>query len=1131
MPDKPSVRVYQEFEDKSVSESPELYGLIIGPVYNALTLDDNKDAIFAGEYDKDNGNDFSYPNRSSVGTIKTENTLLFFDLVELEYLDKVKAVGAYDFRLIHGFKNRLKTVAANQGNNLSFRGYINSAGTSFPKSTEFDDRDVQAGDSIEVSDGVNTIKTLVNTFVNEVIKALFGSVDANSQNQGTQAHNIAAPVAGVGNAGDDTVTSQGTYVGNLASGVTTDTYKVKVAIAGADPAEVVTADGGNTGDDTLTVPAATSIFDAIVPDTYTVEVTTAGLPGVAELTVTSIGGDDLTAFSFTAFDTDHDLGTKGLKLRIQDGGDGILILGDKWEVAVTPSDGKLTITTLSGIDDVILRQFPGFGDFFTIGALGLELKFVDGGDTVVTVDDEWDTDVTKAIDVVAPVIPSNAEYTGLKDTTYTIEVTEGGLFGDCEITVRSSGTDSSGPTVVSAADTDTVFGNFGGLMQFPANVQNGLVKGDKWTTEASSEKNGAVKTLVLKKDLPQIIIDGDTPSVGVATADPGNAGDDTFGLSSLTYKEVDCALTKVKTEIYTIEITKAGAVGVAEYTVVSASGLDDQVAAIVTAFNVAHVIGTGGLTGRWTDGGDTNLTLGDKWTIEIEKQTLSASMRIVKADLQVPKYREDIPGQFAWESKETQVEIGSDIKLTDPSWKFGGEALVVEYAKAYVQYTTFEPYVSGVGTIVSNASKADVEAAINTVRKENVLSYAVYKAVQNSSTKPVKYIGLATDDSDGWDSVIALIAKNNEVYHLGVASKDQLVISKFKAHVNALSNETKRKWRRIYTAIEIPTTEDIYKEYTDPNTGDKVDYLATVDDDPNVAGIQYSFVELDPAQDASLISDGVQPGYIFRYNFQTDVNGEVIYQDFVITEVHSEHSMSIAPALSSAVTILSKYEVYKALSKDEKKAYMKDYLEAQSDWRVVSMFPDTFIDEDGDAADSYFMACAVAGLKAGVEPHQGLTKYEVGGVSLTPVSFGVYSEDDLDELADSGAFIVTQDTALDRPYIRHQLTTDLTSELKSELSCGTNADELAYYFGGLLDKYIGKYNIFSTVVDDIRSELWSGIETKKECTNDQIGPQVIDGTIVSIERSTTQRTKLETHLQLTIAGPLNNVDLHLKYIL
>jgi hypothetical protein len=1131
MPDKPSVRVYQEFEDQSVSETPELYGLIIGPVYNALTLEDNKDTILAGEYDKDNGNIFSYPNRSSVGTIKTEDTLLFFDFAELEYLEKIKDVGVYDFRLIHGFKNRLKTVAANPGNVLSFRDYTNSAGTSFSKSSEFDDRDVQSGDSIEVSDGVNTIKTQINSFVNEVLEASFGAVTNGSQNQEAQSHNIAVPVAGVGNTGDDTVTSQGTYIGNLASGVIADAYKVKVAIAGGDPASVVTPNGGNTGDDSLAITAATSIFDAIIPDTYTIEVTTGGIAGVAKITITSTGGDDVAAAVFAAFGSDIALGAKGMKFQITDGGDAVLVVGDKWEIAVTPSVGKLTITTDSGIDDVALRQFPGFGDFFTIGALGLELKFVDGGDTTIVVDDEWDTDVAKAIDAVTPIIPANAIYTGLKDTTYTIEVTEGGLFGDCEITTISSGTDSSGPTVVSAADTDTIFGNFGGLAQFLANAQNGLVKGDLWTIDASSEKNGAVKTLVLKQNLPQLIIAGDTPSVGVPVANPGNTGDDLFGLASSAYTEVACALTKVETEVYTIEITKAGVVGVAEYTVTSASGLDDQATAIVTAFGVPHVIGTGGLTGGWTDGGDLNLTLGDKWTIEIEKQGLSVSMRIVKADLQVPKYREDIPGQLAWESKEAQIEIGSDIKLTDSSWKSGGEALVVEYAKAYVQYTTFEPYTSGIGTIASNSSKADVETAINTVRKENILSYAVYKAVQNSATKPVKYIGLATDDLDGWDAVISIAAKTNEVYHFGVASKDQAVISKFKAHCTALSNETKRKWRRMYSAIEIPNTEDIYKEYTDPISGAKLDYLATVIDDPNIAGIQYSFVELDPAQDANLISDGVQPGYIFRYNFQTDINGEVIYQDFVITAIHSEHSMSISPALPAAVTIPSKYEVYKALSKDEKKAYFKAYLQTQADWRVVSAFPDSFIDENGDEVDSYFMACAVAGLKAGVEPHQGLTKYEIEGVNLTPVSFETYSEDDLNELADAGAFIVTQDTALGRPYIRHQLTTDLSSELKSELSCGTNADELAYYFGDLLDKYIGKYNIFDAVVDEIRNALWSGIEAKKEYVNNQIGPQVIDGEVVSITRSATQKTKLDVYLHLTIAGPLNNIDLHLKYIL
>lgn len=185
--------------------------------------------------------------------------------------------------------------------------------------------------------------------------------------------------------------------------------------------------GGNAGDDGAVSGGSYSSSEYL---TYSVEVTTGGAPGAAQITTTSTGTDSSGPTTVTAFDAPIAVGTRGVTILFQDGALG----GDPpgWNVGAAVADSGNT------------------------------------GDDTAT---------------------SGGTFTGTEEITYTVEVTQGGTFdsGSAQITCTSStGTDDSGPTVVDAEDTPFPVGALGVTISFNDPSGGGkanqeLTLGDKWT--------------------------------------------------------------------------------------------------------------------------------------------------------------------------------------------------------------------------------------------------------------------------------------------------------------------------------------------------------------------------------------------------------------------------------------------------------------------------------------------------------------------------------------------------------------------------------------------------------------------------------------------------------------------------
>lgn len=175
----------------------------------------------------------------------------------------------------------------------------------------------------------------------------------------------------------------------------------------------------------------------------------------------------------------------------------------------------LRVRSSDGLDDADDVAPEAFGDPTAIGTKGLTVTFdidtghsssslfgIDEDDLVVG--QQWVVTVSQAFTAV--VATSSGTYTGTRTTTYVVLVSRGGRYVDStkpQITVTSTnGYDRSGPTTVTAAATPFAVGSYGVLISFAGTY---LRKGDKYYITATAAGEGALKTLVLKDDVPEEI--------------------------------------------------------------------------------------------------------------------------------------------------------------------------------------------------------------------------------------------------------------------------------------------------------------------------------------------------------------------------------------------------------------------------------------------------------------------------------------------------------------------------------------------------------------------------------------------------------------------------------------------------
>ena len=299
---------------------------------------------------------------------------------------------------------------------------------------------------------------------------------------------------------------------------------------------------------------------------------------------------------------------------------------------------------------------------------------------------------------------------------------------------------------------------------------------------------------------------------------------------------------------------------------------------------------------------------------------------------------------------------------------------------------------------------------------------------------------------------------------------------------------------------------------------------------------------------ATFLSDGVISGDILEVPLPPadtapgNADFDSVYTA-VVNTVLSENRVLLVPGTDIPIvdTTVAQigdlgYRVIRNLSKFDQVAELVAIPSSFDNKRLTIVFPDRCtiagVQNNQTGVQSrqpgYYLSCAVGGMSAGLPPHQGFTNIGIAGISEVHNSSRYFSEDQLEELSNSGYYLFVQDTQASIPYCLHQLTTDVTSLESGEFSFVKNFDFVSRFYKDIADDFLGKYNVIDEVLDVLREAINGGTEQLLTRKFPRIGTPILSATIDRIEVLDGSKDRVEIFLDAEFPYPLNRIGLHIR---
>jgi hypothetical protein len=327
----------------------------------------------------------------------------------------------------------------------------------------------------------------------------------------------------------------------------------------------------------------------------------------------------------------------------------------------------------------------------------------------------------------------------------------------------------------------------------------------------------------------------------------------------------------------------------------------------------------------------------------------------------------------------------------------------------------------------------------------------------------------------------------------------------FKVHAETSSLPSVGKWRIAFGNSVLPTViEDI---------SGTCKIQANQGGDPVVVY----------ADGASFMSDSVNEGDTLRL-----IPDSGVVAEYEISAVISEDMLLVSSDVVGITqdTVDYSFTISQEADKTTQAAAISRTSEAYGSARFYHVWPDTCV-VDGTDQPGYYLCCAIAGMISGLPSHQGLTRISIAGISAVKNSTDYFNTTQLDKIADGGTLVLMQLSSTSPPYIRHQLSTDMSVYEFRELSFVKNFDFVSYICKDVLDGFIGRYNVTMSTLGALETVLSAVLESLKLSSVARIGSPVIDYKITSVVQLENQKDRVEIYADVEFPYALNVVGLHL----
>lgn len=416
--------------------------------------------------------------------------------------------------------------------------------------------------------------------------------------------------------------------------------------------------------------------------------------------------------------------------------------------------------------------------------------------------------------------------------------------------------------------------------------------------------------------------------------------------------------------------------------------------------------------------------------------------------------------------------------------------------------------------IIELDSELGILDRIGETKLANWLGRGARDAFRGNQNRVVYALRTGGDTVDDFAAALRKIQSTDEVYTLAPMTDRQDVMQLVASHCDTMSNKFNKNFRRCYVGTDSPGSY-LHWGALDGGGYRRGDFASSVFTLGEDYRADWKFVSADVGASITIQSLGLT---------------------VTITEVMNDYEV-----LTDADAALSADNTGVAVTRPDTPESNALFVIARSkalnSRRAVNVWcDDPVLVENGRTTiiPMKFVAAEIAGLRCALLPQQGLTMTEIRSIDSAPSMYAAFEPSLLNDIAANGTLVVTQNSEGGDVFIRHQLTTDVSSgALAYEDNVGVIVDEFAFAVKDAFRGYVGRRNVTPGTIDEINDKLTSLASsfTLTSLGDRQIGPAVLtffdeqgnEGR-ATVRQDGDLSDTLLTYVKLRIPLPLNGLN-------
>ena len=379
-----------------------------------------------------------------------------------------------------------------------------------------------------------------------------------------------------------------------------------------------------------------------------------------------------------------------------------------------------------------------------------------------------------------------------------------------------------------------------------------------------------------------------------------------------------------------------------------------------------------------------------------------------------------------------------------------------------------------------------------------------------------------SDSSDAYADALGRIATSDQAYEVAVLSDNETVLASLQGCVSKAAKPLIASFKMGLFTGRIPF-------YTVKLSLDSVSVTDNGDGTFAITGSGFDTAGINEG-DLIIGSEDYKLAEEEYYNNAGETFGSKVVAKVV--SVVTSSKLIVAPIVAgTAVTDAlagQGVKIVKKNSTSEIKEAIKSKVSNLDDMHLIYIVPDKFVVEDKLYA-GYYLSALLAAIMAHLPPQQGLSNLALSSVDRVINSYGLFTDEELDDIASAGVTVITQTGYDSKPYILRQLTTNMSSLEEMEINKVRCLDYAALAVKETVDNYVGKRNVSERNATEIRNKIETRLKNiMKETKNETLGPVITDYTIESVSIPDEEPDAIVGGIEVTTPTSLNKIRLFIK---